>query len=124
MRDEVAAKNYVYHFDHQGTTQCLTNEQGVVTDRFAADAWGVQVTRTGTCINRHWYIGRGGYHRNKAPSSDYVRARWYAQAAGRWMSLEPRSRATRLFRYAANMPATRHDPTGLRSVTCTPVEFR
>jgi hypothetical protein len=26
-----------YHFDHQGTTQCLTDQSGTVTDRFASD---------------------------------------------------------------------------------------
>jgi hypothetical protein len=36
------------------TTQCLTDISGAVTDRFASDAWGVQVKRTGTSINRHW----------------------------------------------------------------------
>jgi hypothetical protein len=50
MRDSVAATNRYYHIDHQGTTQCLTDSMGAVTDRFAADAWGVQVKRTGTAL--------------------------------------------------------------------------
>ena len=48
MRDCVANENRYYHFDHQGTTQCLTDSTGAVTDRFASNAWGVQVKRTGT----------------------------------------------------------------------------
>ena len=38
MRDEVAGQNLYYHFDHQGTTQALTDSTGTVTDRFASDA--------------------------------------------------------------------------------------
>ena len=60
VRDEVAGVTYYPHFDHQGTTQCLTNAAGTVTDRFASDAWGVQVKRTGTSINR---IRSGGMTR-------------------------------------------------------------
>src|SRR5205823_4638050 len=42
MRDEGAGANRYYRFDHQGTTQALTDSTGAVTDRFASDAWGVQ----------------------------------------------------------------------------------
>ena len=62
MQDVQASHVRYYHFDHQGTTQCLTDETGAVTDRFASNAWGVQVKRTGTSINRQWYIGNSGYH--------------------------------------------------------------
>ena len=31
--DEVQDQSRVYHFDHQGTAQCLTDETGAVTDR-------------------------------------------------------------------------------------------
>lgn len=56
MQDVQANQTRYYHFDHQGTTQCLTDEAGAVTDRFASNAWGVPVKRTGTSINRQWYI--------------------------------------------------------------------
>jgi hypothetical protein len=51
MRDDVAGTNRYYHFDHQGTTQALSDSTGAVTDRFASDAWGVQLRRTGTSGN-------------------------------------------------------------------------
>jgi hypothetical protein len=57
MRDDQQGQNRYYHFDHQGTTQCLTDVSGAVTDRFASDAWGVPVKRTGNSINKRWYIG-------------------------------------------------------------------
>src|SRR5262245_59709654 len=89
MRDEVASQTRTYHIDHQGTTQCLIDQTGAVTDRFAADAWGVQVKRTGTSINRHWYIGNSGYSRAIDQALDYVRARYYTLARGRWASEDP-----------------------------------
>ena len=59
MEDVVAGKKYVYHFDHQGSTQALTDATTeAVTDRLASDAWGVPVKRTGTSPNRQRYIGR------------------------------------------------------------------
>jgi len=60
MQDVVAGKKYVYHFDEQGTTQCLTDAAtGAVTDRFSCDAWGVPVKRSGTSINRKRSPGVG-----------------------------------------------------------------
>src|SRR5205085_9487507 len=92
MRDEVAGQNRYYHFDHQGTTQCLTDSTGAVTDRFAADAWGVQVKRTGTSINRHWYVGNLGYYRQLESVLDYAPYRTALEPPlARW--LDPRRQA-------------------------------
>ena len=88
MRDEVAAQTRTYHFDHQGTTQALTDSNGTVTDRFACDAWGVQVKRTGSSINRHWYVGQLGYYRQVDQMLDYVRARYLASSLARWKSVD------------------------------------
>ncbi len=41
MHDHVAGLTRTYHLDHQGTVQCLTDDNGEVTDRFACDARGV-----------------------------------------------------------------------------------
>src|SRR5438067_11473845 len=89
MRDEVAHQNRYYHFDQQGTTQALTDSTGAVTDRFASDAWGVQVKRTGSSINRQWYVGNLGYARQVDQALDYVRERYLDVARGRWLSREP-----------------------------------
>ena len=60
MQAHVAGVTRTYHLDHQGTVQCLTDDNGVVTDRFSCDAWGNQFKRTGSSINRQWYVGM--YH--------------------------------------------------------------
>jgi len=117
MRDEVAGQNRYYHFDHQGTTQCLTDQAGTVTDRFASNAWGVPVKRTGTSINRQWYIGGHGYYRQPDRPVDNVRMRW-RNPHGAWLSADPVQKSAR-YRYAANSPVARIDPSGLRCGVAT-----
>ena len=116
MRDGVAGVNRYYHFDNQGTTQALTDSTGAVTDRFASDAWGVQVKRTGSSINRQWYIGNLGYARQVDQAVDYVRARYYTGGRGRWASLDPLARRDG-YAYAFRSPGAWSDPSGL-AVTC------
>lgn len=89
MVDVPAGATRYFHFDHQGTTQALTDQSGAVTDRFAADAWGVQVKRTGTSINRHWYVGNWGYSRQPGAALEYVRARYLRCNHGNWLSVDP-----------------------------------
>src|SRR5688500_6953709 len=118
MRDVQAGHSRHYHFDHQGTVQCLTDQTGAVTDRFASDAWGVQVKRTGTSINRHWYIGNLGYYRSPIGAVDYVRARYLKAAHGMWMSRDPEvlswslDNHTHLYGYGSGNPALRMDASG------------
>src|SRR5207248_9837977 len=104
MRDVQAGQNRYLHFDHQGTTQALTDSTGAVTDRFASDAWGVQVKRTGTSINRQWYIGNLGYTRQVDQVLDYVRHRYLALARGQWTARDP-VRGLSAYGYAGNQPS-------------------
>jgi RHS repeat-associated protein len=116
MRDEVAGQNRYYHFDHQGTLQCLTDSTGAVTDRFGSDAWGVQVKRTGTSINRQWYVGNWGYYRQVDRVLDYVRTRSLSLSSARWISRDPagfRIGEQNPFGYVRNRPSRWIDPSGL-----------
>jgi len=132
MRDVQANASRHYHFDHQGTTQCLTDSASAVTDRFSSDAWGVQVTRTGSSINRHWFVGNSGYQRSSPAHTDYVRARWLATASGSWLARDPAachvmerggSRYLRGFvRQAWSPPFTRRSGPGPISIRCTGAE--
>ena len=112
MRDGQANATRYYHFDHQGTTQCLTDKSGTATDRFASDAWGAEVKRTGSSINRHWYVGNAGYYSHRDPGIDYVRRRWYHLSSGRFISRDP-SNLGAYYVYTANSPVDQIDPTGL-----------
>jgi len=122
MRDDPAGKLAYYHFDHQGTTQCLSDSTGAVTDRFASDAWGVQVKRTGSSGNRAWYIGNLGYVRQVDQVLDYIRARYSASAIARWLSIDL-LRALRLstYVYVGNRPTAWADLSGREGYpTCPP----
>jgi RHS repeat-associated protein len=113
MRDVQANQTRYYHFDNQGTTQALTDSTGTVTDRFASDAWGVQVKRTGTSINRQWYIGRAGYYRQVDQSLDYVRARTLSPATASWLTADyGLLRDSAPYRYVNNRAPRESDPAG------------
>jgi RHS repeat-associated protein len=114
MRDGLAGANRYYHFDHQGTTQCLTDGTGAVTDRFASDAWGVQVKRTGSSINRYWYVGGSGYYQQISGYVYYVRARYYAALNGRWRAVDVMRVPSGRYVYADNEASLRIDPSGLQ----------
>jgi RHS repeat-associated protein len=116
MREGAAGANRYYHYDHQGTVQCLTDETGAVTDRFSSNAWGVPVQRTGSSINRHWYIGNWGYYRQVDQALDYVRARWIRLSTALWLSKDPlplNLRHQSVYPYVLNWPVSSYDPTGL-----------
>jgi len=102
-----------YHFDNRGTTQCLTDSTGATSSRFCSDAWGVPTSRTGTDINRHWYIGNLGYYSGPDMDAPYVRARWYRPDTALWMSVDPVYSADRHYIYSDNNPAQLSDPSGL-----------
>lgn len=111
-----------YHCDQLGTTQCLTDGVGNVTDRFAADAWGVPALRTGNSINRNWYVGGWGYYRQPDAELDYVRARYLKPTQGQWLSVDPlcgvavpmSKRTDERYTYVENRPSSAVDPSGLQ----------
>ncbi len=111
MVDVATGERRNYFFDHQGTVQCLTDMQGNVTDRFASDAWGVPVKRTGTSLNRQWYVGNLGYYRQVDQALDYVRARWLDNGQANWLSrdIHPRQLS---YAYGGQRPSWATDPTG------------
>jgi len=43
LREHPTGQTRYYHSDYQGTTQCLTDSAGTVTDRFACDALLIDV---------------------------------------------------------------------------------
>jgi RHS repeat-associated protein len=111
-----------YHFDHQGTTQALTDTAGAVTDRFASDAWGVEVKRTGSSINRCWYIGSSHYYTGDSSKRCYVRSRWLEVALARWVSAD-RVPDEHKYAYVNDNPIRHVDPLGQQGVQCTASAF-
>jgi hypothetical protein len=101
MRDVPAGATRYYHFDHQGTTQCLTDSAGAVTDRFASDAWGVEVKRTGSSDNRYWYRGAEGLSREATSQLVQFQGEYSSGLLGRWLAVSSPSTERSPYAYPA-----------------------
>ncbi len=113
VTDAIAGTKSVYHFDHQGSTQCLTDATtGAVTARFSSDAWGVPLP----AVAREPFSWQGDYGMmagmSLAPS--YSRARYYTPILGQWLSRDPlrELRATYPYQGFQNDPVGQIDPSG------------
>ena len=105
-----------HHYDALGSTTFLTDAAGNVTDTFAYDAWGNQVSRTGTTPTPYTWVGRWGYQDDTATTGGYyVRARTYQPTVARWMSEDPIEMLYILypFLYTVNAPPKYIDPSGM-----------
>ena len=78
-----------YHFDARGDTREITDEAENVTDTRTYDAWGNVVASTGSTPTPYQFVGKLGYAFDATLDHYYVRARWYQQQIGRWMSQDP-----------------------------------
>jgi RHS repeat-associated protein len=111
-----------YSYDGMGSVRQLTNTSGTVTDTYDYDAFGNEITHTGTTPNNYLYRG-------EQFDSDlglyYLRARYYNPATGRFMSRDPNSpqptdasgrpidpRELHKYLYAGGDPIDLLDPTG------------
>jgi RHS repeat-associated protein len=104
-----------YGYDGFGTVRQLTNSAGAVTDTFEYDAFGNEITHTGTTPNNYLYRGEqfdpdlGLY---------YLRARYYNPQTGRFMSRDPRPGyimrpiGLHKYLYANGDPVDYVDPSG------------
>ena len=104
-----------YSYDGMGSVRQLTNMTGALTDTYEYDAFGNEVTHTGTTPNDYLYRGEqwdpdlGLY---------YLRARYYNPLTGRFMSKDPDNHDPRFpnelhkFLYAAGDPVNAIDPSG------------
>ncbi len=75
-----------YHYDGQLSTRQLTDASGTLTDTYDYDAFGVTLAESGSSPNVYRYAGEPldpnvGFY--------YLRARYYAQAQGRFISTDP-----------------------------------
>ncbi|MFP5226056.1 MAG: RHS repeat-associated core domain-containing protein, partial [Acidobacteriota bacterium] len=104
-----------YGYDGFGTVRQLTSLTGAVTDSYEYDAFGNQITHTGTTPNNYLYRG-------EQFDSDlglyYLRARYYNPQTGRFMSRDPNDGDIKIpatlhkYLFASGDPVDGMDPTG------------
>jgi RHS repeat-associated protein len=102
-----------YHFDALGSTTELSNSGQTVTDTYRYYAFGETKASTGSTANPFGFVGRLGYYNEATLGLQYLRARWYKPAAGRFLSTDPIGPASR-YEYAGNGPTAAVDPSGLQ----------
>lgn len=106
---------YQHHYDAQGNTRALTDDQGNVTDTFAYTANGEVTERTGTTPTPYQYGGEHGYYTDQTSGEIMVRRRDFDPAQGRWLSVDPSGfgDGINLYRYVYTNPVNLIDPSGL-----------
>lgn len=114
-----------YHFDSQGSTLALSDDNQQVTDTYAYTAFGEATERTGSNVNPFQYIGLKGYYFDAEIGEYNVRRRAYSGVLTRWLTVDPI--ATLLwagewagrtgYQYSSNSPQNRWDPNGLEDAS-------
>lgn len=106
---------HFYLSDGQLSTRQLTDTTGAVTDTYTYDAFGVLLGFTGTTPNVYLYVGEQldpnvGFY--------YLRARYYNQATGRFITTDPKEgsifdpASLHRYLYANADPIDNGDPSG------------
>ena len=115
--------NFYYVRDGHGNTRALTNASGSVTDTWAYDAFGmIAAPGLGSTENEFLYNSQ---QFDTQSASYYMRARYYSQADGRFLSTDPETGnltspvSLHRYSYANNDPAMFSDPSGRMSLVET-----
>jgi RHS repeat-associated protein len=108
-----------YLADALGSTRLLTDASGLVTDRYVYDAFGRLLDQSGDTVTSHLFTGE---QRDRLTGLDYLRARFYDPATGRFFGMDPvagdpgNPLTRHKFLYTMNNPVNLTDPTGLFSL--------
>lgn len=95
-------------YDGIGSTTGLTDEQGDVTDEYEYDVFGATRSQTGSSPNEFKFTGE----QVDSTGMEYLRARYYDQATGRFLSQDPLP-LLQQYPYVMNNPVNLVDPYGL-----------
>jgi RHS repeat-associated protein len=109
--------SYYLKDGHSGV-RLLTDAAGVVTDNYTYDAYGNVIEKIGNTTNDYLYRGEQS---DSSMGMQYLRARYYDQNTGRFISTDPFGGLDKLpiskhrYLYANDSPITYSDPSGLFS---------
>jgi RHS repeat-associated protein len=103
-----------FHYDGQGSTVAVTDEQENVTDSLAYSAFGEVTERNGTTVLPFQYLGQKGYYRDPLTGQYMARRRPFDAVTSRWLTVDPIPVAPwNDYLYAGNLPTDRADPSGM-----------
>ncbi len=106
---------YYYLYDGLGSTRQLVNTSGAVTDSYGYSAFGEMASHTGTTANPFLFNAQ---QFDGASGDYYLRARYYDQTSGRFISQDPYSGSDddpvtlHRYLYTGDDPVDRIDPSG------------
>src|SRR5262249_37938414 len=104
-----------YVFDGHSGVRMLTDAAGAVTDRYTYDAYGVPLRSMGSTVNPYRYRGE---QTDAGLGWQYLRARYYDPATGRFVSTDPSEgvltepESLHRYLYANASPVGHVDPSG------------
>ena len=107
VSDSANTKTY-YHTDGLGSTTAITSSTGAVAKTYQYDVFGAVRAQTGTQPNEFTFTGE----QNDSSGLEYLRARYYDSATGRFVGRDPLPNSQR-YPYVGNNPANAADPSGL-----------
>ena len=115
ISQERSGQTRYYHFDGQGNTTELTDENGNVTDTRQYSAFGEVTESTGTTTFPYQWGGRWRYYLDDVTTRVTIRHRVFDVMFSRWSSSDPLGTAVvlNLYAYAHNNPASNADASGL-----------
>ena len=102
-----------------GSTTDIIDDSQTVTDTYTYDAFGAPTHDSGTSTQPFGYTGQ---QTDSDSELQYLRARYYDPATGRFLSRDPMGGTTSAplhqnpYLYGADNPVGRIDPTGLQGV--------
>src|SRR5436190_10969341 len=77
-----------YHFDPEGSTLAVSDDNQNITDTFGYSAFGELTERTGMTVNPFQYVGKKGYYHLTSANAVSVRHRTLSILLGRWYSID------------------------------------
>jgi RHS repeat-associated protein len=104
-----------YGYDGLGNVRMLTDNAGVLTDRYDYDAFGNVISQGGTTSNVYLYSGE---QNDPNLGLYYLRARYVSQSSGRFWTMDPLNgrpnfpASLHKYLYAGADPIDRSDPSG------------
>lgn len=106
-----------YHYDGLGSTAALTNQSGLLTDRYTYSPFGEILNTQGSTNNPFKFVGRFGVI-TEPDGTLFMRARFYEPTTGRFLSKDPiegiqtNPQTLHSYIYAVNRPTFSSDPSG------------